>query len=527
VATKPHTTYGTAAKSAGLGSREAKDIVYRELLNPHHATTYTPARFWVGLFFAAIFVPVVGGLFPVLGTMAGYGLEQISTAGWPKWLAGLWPVARPVIDGLLWVHLIVLFITVFSMFAVWMERKQSAHMQCRTGPMEVGYLDPTIFAFGKRWRVLAPFVGLWRKLFPKASPHGWLQTLADGLKLMAKEDLIPRGADVALFVLAPIIAFLGVFAAYAALPFHGAHFGIAADLDTAVYFIAAISSIEAIGVVMAGWGSNNKWSLLGGIRAATQMVSYELPLGISVLTAIVVAGTLSITEIVDLQYGTWLLGWNVFKSPFLCIAFVVFFVASLAECKRAPFDLPEAESELVSGYHTEYSSMRFSIFFLAEYAAMYVVAAFGVCLFLGGWYTGIGPLDAGMHQFQDFMWNQQGADPRWAIALAKGEVTTGQALSAYGFWNVVGVAALGSFVLIGKTMVLVFFQMAARWTYPRLRLDQIMYFCLKVLLPISLVALVGATVWELLSQGNVFFGLLGGHTHQHWHQAAAAAGAGG
>jgi NADH-quinone oxidoreductase subunit H len=239
------------------------------------------------------------------------------------------------------------------------------------------------------------------------------------------------------------------------------------------------------------------------------MVSYELPLGISVLTAIVVAGTLSITEIVEMQYGAWLLGWNVFRSPFLVLAFVIYFVASLAECKRAPFDLPEAESELVSGFHTEYSSMRFSIFFLAEYAAMYVVAAFAACLFLGGWYSGIGPIDRYLHSFVEhgLLWPD--------IAARKGldVASTGARLSDFGLGNLLGVAGLGSFVLILKAMVLVFFQMAARWTYPRLRLDQIMYFCLKVLLPISLFALVGATVWELVAQGNAFFGLLDAHDH--------------
>src|SRR4029078_8595465 len=166
-----------------------------------------------------------------------------------------------------------------------------------------------------------------------------------------------------------------------------------ADLDIGIFYLAAIGSLEAIGIVAAGWSSNNKWSLLGAVRAATPVGSYEIPLALSFLTVIVLAGSMRMTTLVEGQEG-WITNWFLFRNPFVWIAFVVSFIAQLAECKRAPFDLPEAESELVSGFHTEYSGMRFAIFCLAEYAQMCLVAAVAVVLFLGGWYTGIAPLDA-------------------------------------------------------------------------------------------------------------------------------------
>jgi len=355
-------------------------------------------------------------------------------------------------------------------------------MQCRTGPLEHGltHLRVTLpkFLGGKSYNVRIPLLG-W---IPKNMLHGWAQTLADGLKLLGKEDLVPKGADALLFGAAPVVAFLGVFAGYAVLPFHGAQTGIATNMPTAVYFLAAVTSMEVIGVVLAGWGSNNKWSLFGGMRAATQMVSYELPLGLSLLTVIVATGTLNIQEIVfdQYQHGYGLAGWNVFRSPFLFLGFFVYFVAALAECKRAPFDLPEAESELISGFHTEYSAMRFSIFFLAEYASMYVVAAFAAAAYLGGYFTGIPPIDD---------------------ALV--EMVRGGTLGGY-----VVAAAAGTIVITGKAMILIFFQMSARWTYPRLRLDQIMYTCLKVLLPAAMIILVAATAWETFLHHKVLFGAL-------------------
>lgn len=469
----------TLPLSTGVGSREAFNIVHQELLNPHHATTYGGGPKWVlQNLFAAAFVPVLAAGLLVGWEALAWIIPAAEWTGIPAWtgVQKLWWALRPLTLGLIWVHVIVGFITIFSMYAVWMERKVSAHMQARVGPMEVGRIQFTLF--GKRFN-------FWPKSW---SPHGWLQTLADGLKLMAKEDFIPPTSDAWLFALAPIIAFTGVFVSYAILPFHGVPSldggigtGIAANLDGAVYFFAAVTSIESIGVVMAGWASNNKWALFGAMRTATQVVSYELPLGLAVLLVALASGTLNLQEIVAAQNHGWFLGWNVIRNPFLTIAFVLYFVASLAETKRAPFDLPEAESELIAGFHTEYSSMRFSIFFLAEYASMYVVAAFAATVFLGGWWTGIEPLDDAMHA-----WNQSRDLGLRLLAVF-----------------------VGTFALVTKAMLLVFFQMAARWTYPRIRLDQVMYLCLKVMLPFAMAILAGGALWEVLVPDRVAFGILG------------------
>jgi NADH-quinone oxidoreductase subunit H len=341
--------------------------------------------------------------------------------------------------------LVFAFINLFALVAVWAERKISAHMQCRLGPMEVGY-------------------------------HGILQTLADGMKLFVKEDLIPRLADRPIFVLGPIIVFTGILIRFVPLPF-GQHL-VASDLDLGLFFVAAVGSVEVLGVIMAGWSSNNKWSLFGTMRTATQMVSYEIPIGLAFVSVIVCAGSFSLLEIVNQQEG-WFVNWFVFRNPFLLVLSVVFFTAALAECKRSPFDLPEAESELVSGFHTEYSGMRFAFFFLSEYAAMYLVCAVAVVIFLGGWWTGLPFID------------QIGTSADSTAVAA----TFGLLLKAV--------------VLVSKALLLVFVQMWLRWTIPRVRLDQMMYVCWKILLPVSLVCLVGSTFWELLFGGRVFFGIFG------------------
>ena len=347
------------------------------------------------------------------------------------------------------------FVNVFAIGAVWSERKVSAHMQCRLGPMEVG-------------------------------PHGLLQTVADGLKLLTKEDIIPRLADKPLFALAPAIVFAGVLMRFVPLPFGDKL--IASDLDLGLFFVAAVGAVEVLGVIMAGWASNNKWSLFGTIRTATQMVSYEIPIGIAFVTVILCCGSFSLMEIVNQQGGMleefkttnpcqgWIWHWHLFRNPFMPILAIVYFIASLAECKRAPFDLPEAESELVSGFHTEYTGMRFALFFLAEYAAMYLVAAVAVVIFLGGWWSGIYYLDVvGMGEEDGFL------------------VKTAGVLIKVG-------------VFLSKAFALVFVQMWIRWTLPRIRLDQMMYVCWKVLLPISLACFVGSCLWELVFKGASVFG---------------------
>jgi NADH-quinone oxidoreductase subunit H len=350
------------------------------------------------------------------------------------------------------------FLNLFALWAVWAERKVSAFMQCRLGPMEVG-------------------------------PYGLLQTIADGIKLTVKEDLVPRLVDKPLFVLGPIIVFAGTLVRFVPLPF-GEHL-TASDMDLGLFFLAAVGTIEVLGVIMAGWSSNNKWSVLGTIRTATQMVSYEIPIGLTFVTVILCYGSFSLVDIIGLQGGQlydadgnavsgWFWHWTIFRNPFFPILGIVYLIASLAECKRAPFDLPEAESELVSGFHTEYSGIRFALFFLAEYGAMYIVSAIAVCLFFGGWWTGIHPIDV------------LGSAPDASPALA-----------ILGFFIKAG-------TLIGKSLFLVLVQMWVRWTLPRVRLDQMMYVCWKVLLPVGLACLLGTCLWELVFGGRAFFGLLPG-----------------
>ncbi len=378
-----------------------------------------------------------------LAQAAAAGSAGGGAPGMAELLARAIPGAGQLPASVLWPALILLvsvivvgFITIFDLFAVWLERKVAARIQCRLGPMEVGPIR-----VGTR-----TFVG------------GVLQTIADGIKLLAKEDVIPRAADRALYIVGPIVVFLGIFAVFVVIPF-GPQL-IPADLDVGLFYIAAVGSLEAIGVMMSGWASNNKWSLFATMRTATQVVAYEIPLGLSFVTAIALAGTFRMTEICDVQAG-WLPNWLVFANPFTGIAFVIYFIAALAQVKRAPFDLPEAESELVSGYHTEYSGMRFSIFFLSEYAAMYAVSAVAAVVFLGGYYTGIAPLDA---------WIQKGGVPQ----------------------NVVGLLAIA-----GKSVFLVFVQMWLRWTLPRIRLDQVMHLCWKVLLPFGIACVIGASAWHI------------------------------
>ena len=404
-----------------------------------------------GLFFAGLIkwllsTTEVSSALPFAGTVNGLMTSLAADGSIFPELGGL----------LITIGVVFGFVNVFAIGAVWSERKVSAHMQCRLGPMEVG-------------------------------PHGLLQTVADGLKLLTKEDIIPRLADKPLFAIAPAVVFAGVLMRFVPLPFGDKL--IASDLDLGLFFIAAVGAVEVLGVIMAGWASNNKWSLFATIRTATQMVSYEIPIGIAFVTVILCSGSFSLMEIVNQQGGLltdaetlttdnlgWIWHWNLFRNPFMPILAIVYFIASLAECKRAPFDLPEAESELVSGFHTEYSGMRFALFFLAEYAAMYLVAAVAVVIFLGGWWSGIYPLDA------------LGMGPDATIYT-----------KTLGLLVKVG-------VFLSKAFALVFVQMWIRWTLPRIRLDQMMYVCWKVLLPISLLCFVGSCLWELVSGGASVFG---------------------
>ncbi|HSG72424.1 MAG TPA: complex I subunit 1 family protein, partial [Planctomycetaceae bacterium] len=274
---------------------------------------------------------------------------------------GLSPFWVLLISAVVHVAFVLLVFGVVPVVWIWGERKIAGRIQDRLGPTRVG---------GK---------------------FGWLQSFADGIKLIQKEDLVPSAADSMLFRMAPYMVCIASLAAFVFLPFADGWVAVASDI--ALYALVAILSLEVIGVIFAGYSSGSKWSLFGGMREAAQMVSYEIPLAICAIIPITIAGTLNLSEISQLQSG-WLGNWFLFHNPFVFITFFVYFTVATASCKRAPFDLAEAESELVGGFHTEYSGMRWSFFFLGEYAAMFVVCAVAAILFLGGWNTGIGPLDS-------------------------------------------------------------------------------------------------------------------------------------
>jgi NADH-quinone oxidoreductase subunit H len=310
---------------------------------------------------------------------------------------------------------------------IWAERKISGRIQDRLGPTRVG-------------------------------PFGLLQSLADGIKLITKEDFVPNSGDQFLFRIAPFLAFCAAMAGFIAIPF--AADVVPSSLNVGAFFVLAVLSSEVFGVLLAGYSSANKWSLFGGVREAAQVVSYEVPRSLCVLVPICLAGTLNLSLIAKQQEG-FFWSWNLFHDPFTFVAFFVFFIVATASCKRAPFDLAEAESELVAGFLTEYSGMRWSYFFLAEYGSMFAVSLLATILFLGGWHSGLLPFE-----------------PATAWGLYLGNLVD-----------------MGVFIVKGAVLVLV--MMWVRWSLPRLRIDQVMQVCLKYFLPISCVLLVGVCVWQL------------------------------
>jgi NADH-quinone oxidoreductase subunit H len=342
--------------------------------------------------------------------------------------------------------------------AIYAERKISAFIQDRLGPMEVG-------------------------------PYGLLQSVADLVKLIQKEDIIPTGADRLLFRMAPIVIFTAVFVGFSVLPLTPAWTG--ASISSAVFFLLAITSLDVLGILMAGWSSNNKYSVLGTMRSAAQIISYEVPLGLSVLSVCMVSETLDLQAIsyqqsilnTEHQYlfgiQSWgidvtaiggFLAWNVIRMPLLFLAWVIFFISSLAESNRAPFDLPEAESELVAGFQTEYSGFRWAVIMLGEYGMMLLVSILGSVLFFGSWST---PL------------------PNIA-SLRLAEWTSGTP-------GTVASTLWGIFWLLSKALLFVAIQMWVRWTYPRLRVDQLMNLSWKYLTPIALALVILCGFWKVLS----------------------------
>jgi NADH-quinone oxidoreductase subunit H len=339
------------------------------------------------------------------------------------------------------------FLLGFVVVAVYGERKVAAFVQNRLGPMEVG-------------------------------PKGVIQTVADLLKMLQKEDIVPKAVDRILFLTAPIIVFAAIFTGYALLPLTLGVTG--SGVDAGVFFLLAVVSLDVLGILLAGWGSNNKFAIYGAIRSVAQIISYEIPLGLSILAVVMVAQSLDLQEIVmqqgvlsqdqsflfgipyvDISSIGGILSWNVFRMPLLFIAFIVFFISSLAESNRVPFDLPESESELIGGYHTEYSGFRWGLFMLSEYGMMLLVSFLAAILFFGGWYSPLPNIGS--------------------FKLA--EMTNGT------FW--------GAFWLVSKAMFFIFIQMMTRWTLPRLRVDQLMALSWKYLTPISIGLLFIIGIWKL------------------------------
>ncbi|MCO6435599.1 MAG: NADH-quinone oxidoreductase subunit NuoH [Phycisphaerae bacterium] len=373
----------------------------------------------------------------------------------PGWLAVvIWPLQFALVRDVIALLALVGLFNIVPVFLIWWERKVAGRIQSRLGPMRVG-----------GW-------------------HGWAQSFADGIKLVLKEDLIPGEADKPLFRLAPYLTIVPTMVAFLALPMGVTY--VFRELDVALVFILGVLGVEVVGVIMAGWASNNKWSVYGAMREACQMVSYEIPMGMALLIPVLLAGTLNLSRIGEAQTGGWF-SWLAFSNPFAFGGFVAYYVASLASCKRAPFDLPEAESELVAGFHTEYSGFRWALFFFAEYAAMFVVCGLAVILFLGGWNS---PLPVA-----------------WAASVT-------ESLGNNIFTRAInGLLFSGPVWFLVKTLFLLYVQIWLRWTLPRIRIDQVLYACVQVLLPLTMILLLGSTLWIWASEAgssgwNIFDGVI-------------------
>lgn len=347
-------------------------------------------------------------------------------------------VVTAVVHCVLLLHVVAVGALVF----IWMERKVAGRIQDRLGPTRVG---------GK---------------------FGWLQTLADGIKLIQKEDITPAGADRMLFKLAPYVSFAASFAAYLALPFSNGWVG--QDVNVALFFIIAVMGLEVFGVILAGYASGSKWSLFGGMREAAQVVSYEVPLGMCVLAPVIICGTMNLITIGNMQAGLFT-NWLIFHDPFTFLVFFVYFTCATASVNRAPFDLAEAESELVAGFHTEYSGLRWSFFFMAEYGSMFTVSGLASILFFGGWN---GPIPVFGPDALGWAYTPQ--------EIAEGTFrVTGYLANLAGCANFLGKAVLGVTVM-----------MWVRWTLPRLRIDQVMTTCLKYCVPLAAVCFLGVVGWQ-------------------------------
>lgn len=364
----------------------------------------------------------------VLGVLSlkPFLVDFLEALAWPGWLVTF-------IDWLFTIVCVVVMLPVVMMYQTWLERKVVARIQDRIGANRVG-------------------------------KYGLLQPVADGIKMLLKEDIVPQDADKLLHFLAPVFVLVPAILIYAVMPFGE---GMApVDLNIGVLFFIAISSIETVAIVMAGYGSRNKFSLLGAMRAAAQIISYDIPLALSMVGVIMITGSLSTVKIVEAQETLWFV-----FTPWGLAGFLIFFLCGVAEVNRSPFDIPEAESEIVAGFHTEYSGMKFALFYMAEFLASFAVAGFSATLFLGGW---LGP----------FL-------PSWLWFLLK----------AY---------------------LLFFVMMWFRGTLPRLRVDQLMGFAWKFLLPLTLINIVVAAQWYLIV--SPWLPIVAWHYSLLWHLSAWAVG---
>jgi NADH-quinone oxidoreductase subunit H len=356
-------------------------------------------------------------------------LELTPVKDWIDTLLREWIPAEWLVSLIEYILIGVVFLALYAVLAlilIYVERKVCAFFQCRIGPNRVG-------------------------------PWGLLQSVADMIKILLKELIPINKTDKLLFRIAPFIVIMGSLLTFGAIHFGEGLYGI--DFNVGVFYLLAVSSIGVLGILLAGWASNNKYTLIGAMRSGAQLVSYELSAGISLLTIVVLAGDMQLSTLITMQEKSWF----IFQAPVpAIIAFIVYLIAGHAETNRGPFDLPEAESELTAGYHTEYSGIQFGFFYLAEYLNMFIIASIATMVFLGGW--------------QPFQINATWAE---------------------GFNNVM--AFIPSYIwFFGKVAALVFLSLWVRWTFPRLRIDQLLNLEWKILMPISLMNLLLMALWVII-----------------------------
>jgi len=422
-------------------------------------------------------------------TGLGYAVDSLAA-----WLSGSpepgW-FALTVAILVVWIAPLLLVVFPIAALGQIAERKIAAAIQRRVGPNSVGLDGPLRLLFrallfflprAAQDRALARFCSLpvVKPALEIARRLGLGQLVADGVKMLGKEDLVPAGADGLVFRLAPYLALIGSFLPFCVVPF--THHVVMLETPVGALFAIAAAGITVMALKMAGWGSGNKWSLLGGMRAVAQLVSYEIPVGLAVAGVVLWCGTLDLHAIVGQQYHAGvlsLLGWNALQSPFLLLLGAILFFAGLAECQRTPFDMAEAESELVSGFNTEYSGLRWGMFAMAEYTEMLLIGALLATLFLGGYQSPIGE--------------------EWIVGLP-----------------VVLETLVHGAILVLKMLASFLFMMWIRWTLPRLRVDQVMRLCWLQLVPLCLLALFGIALTMLASGGalpGTPYGRLPAHLH--------------